>query len=128
MFQKVSRIGIGLYLLRAQADLACLIVSVNPGISLSTSATAPYRAASKIGARSSVLIAISVSQSGTPSICSGAPLMPSARYSLGFTALPDLPTRRDVGSQPLSTIGREADTAPPSAAANVSASLRLSCC
>src|SRR5574341_893726 len=61
-----------------------------------------------------------------PSRCSGAPEMPSVRYSLGLTVTPLLPTCRVLGSHPASVTGREADSSAPNAWASSSASSMFS--
>ena len=67
-----------------------------------------------------MLIATTSSESFMPAACWKAPLIPSARYNLGFTVFPEVPTRRPLSSQPLSTIGLEQEITPPNAAARAS--------
>src|SRR5580704_9434478 len=62
-----------------------------------------------------------------PTMCWIAPLMPSARYSLGATVCPEDPTWRSIGSQPESQMGRDAARSPPSVSASCLASSIFFC-
>src|SRR6202047_4718370 len=62
-----------------------------------------------------------------PTICWIAPEIPSARYSFGATVCPDDPICRSMGNHPLSQIGRDAASSPPSASANCFASSIFFC-
>ena len=57
-----------------------------------------------------------------PTMCWVAPEMPSAMYSFGFTVLPVWPTCFAYGTQPASTIARDAPDAPLSSLASSSTS------
>ncbi len=59
------------------------------------------------GASGSLLTAMMQSESFMPAMCWKAPDMPMARYTFGFTVLPDVPTCRALGSHILSMTGRD---------------------
>src|SRR4051812_44350177 len=70
-----------------------------------------------MGASTSRLTATIAADVRIPTLCWIAPLMPSARYSSGFTIFPVWPICWLYGIQPESTAARDAPTAPPSTAA-----------
>ena len=100
--------------------------SVSFGTISCTSPTTPRSLNSKIGAFGSLLIATITFELCMPTLCWTAPEMPSATYSFGETVLPVWPIWAAYGYQPASTTARVAPTAPPSARASSSASVKFS--
>src|SRR5207342_1042593 len=109
-----------------QPPFLALIASVSLGTILWRSTTTPRSENSKIGAFWSLLMARMFSEFCMPTLCWIAPEIPSARYSFGATVLPVCPICAAYGYQPASTTARVAATAPPSAPASSSASLKFS--
>ena len=72
--------------------ISFLTASVNSGKILKTSPTTPKSATLKIGAVSSLLIAMITSDSSIPAKCWIAPEIPQAMYRFGRTVLPVWPT------------------------------------
>ena len=100
--------------------------SVSFGTIACRSPTTPMSQKSKIGAFGSLLIATIVPEPCMPTLCWIAPEMPQAMYSFGETDLPVWPTCVEYGYQPASTTARVAPTAPPSAEASSSRSVKPS--
>src|SRR3954468_5506716 len=111
---------------RAAHPLRWRTSSVSLGTISCTSPTTPRSLNSKIGAFASLLIATIVLELCMPTLCWMAPEMPRATYSFGETVLPVWPICALYGYQPASTTARVAPTAPPSAFASSSASVKFS--
>src|SRR4051812_31735969 len=105
--------------------LRCSSSCVSFGTISCTSPTTPRSLNSKIGAFGSLLIATITFELCMPTLCWIAPEMPSATYSFGETTLPVCPICAAYGYQPASTTARVAPTAPPSAWASSSASVKF---
>src|SRR6185437_10894014 len=110
----------------AQDSFLAFTASVSFGTILFRSPTMPRSENSKIGAFASLLIATMFSELCMPTLCWIAPEIPAARYSFGATVLPVWPICAAYGYQPASTTARVAATAPPSASARSSHSLKPS--
>ena len=80
----------------------------------------PRSATPKIGASWSLLMAMMFFEPFMPTMCCVAPEMPQAMYTFGLTTLPVWPTCIEYGTQPASTIAREAPAAPLSSLARSS--------
>src|SRR6185437_5761681 len=110
----------------AHDPLFSLTSSVSLGTISCTSPTTARSEYSKIGAFGSLLMATIVPDPCIPTLCWIAPEMPHAMYSLGETVLPVCPTWVEYGYHPASTTARVAPTAPPSALASSSTSVKFS--
>src|SRR3954447_8581494 len=106
--------------------LRALTSSVSFGTTSCTSPTTPRSENSKIGAFESLLIATITPADCIPTLCWIAPEMPQAMYSFGATLFPVCPTCVAYGYHPASTTARVAPTAPPSAFASSSTSVKFS--
>src|SRR6266540_1293849 len=133
LFARIRRLGNRLaqaerwrILGRARHALRCFTSSVSFGTISFRSPTTPRSANSKIGAFPSLLIATTTPELCIPTLCWIAPETPTAMYSFGETVLPVCPTWAAYGYQPASTTARVAATAPPSACASSSTTLKFS--
>ena len=79
-----------------------------------------------IGASRSVLMAMIRLAPLRPTICCTLPEIPNAMYTSGETLFPDIPTWRDLGSNPFSTMALEHEMSAPRSLATFSARATVS--